>query len=335
MKEAPHDSTLPSCRPRTVAVRGVQRAAGATAISASPMRRPPFGDRRFRPPEPAEPWDGRARRDAIRADGAPVRLRGRPGRRTCHRRDAGRRHPDRQRVDARGPTGRRAAARARLRARRRADARFGRAARLRRRHVRACRHRLRHRAVPARPGGFAVLEDVPQNLGVLDQQAALRWVRREIARVRGRPRPRHGDGALRGRQHARRPARAARMRRAVRSGDPAERTAQRAAAREGGPHDAGDREAARSVRDAARIRRRRARRALPREQTAVAAGGSPLGGGPAVALAIGGDAVPQDPLDGAHRWRRPRIPVLIGSTSEEYRLWFVPSGALDRCAGRR
>lgn len=28
--------------------------------------------------------------------------------------------------------------------------------------------------------GFAVLEDVPHNLGVLDQQAALRWVRREI-----------------------------------------------------------------------------------------------------------------------------------------------------------
>jgi para-nitrobenzyl esterase len=67
---------------------------------------------------------------------------------------------------------------------------------------------------------------------------------------------------------------------------------------------------------------------LVREQTAIAAGGSPLGGAPTVALAIGGDAVPRDPLtaliDGAGR----EIPVMIGCTSEEYRLWFVPSGAL-------
>ena len=47
---------------------------------------------------------------------------------------------------------------------------------------------------------------------------------------------------------------------------------------------------------------------LVREQTAVAAGGSPLGGAPTVTLAIGGDAVPRDPLDGACRGRRARHP---------------------------
>lgn len=65
-------------------------------------------------------------------------------------------------------------------------------------------------------------------------------------------------------------------------------------------------------------------------QTAIAAGGSPLGGGPAVALAIGGSAVPHNPLDALLAGAGRDVPVLIGTTSEEYRLWFIPTGAIDK-----
>ena len=68
---------------------------------------------------------------------------------------------------------------------------------------------------------------------------------------------------------------------------------------------------------------------LAAEQTAIGAAGSALGSGPSVALAIGGEAVPQNPLDALLAGAGRGIPVLIGTTSEEYRLWFVPSGAVD------
>jgi para-nitrobenzyl esterase len=69
-------------------------------------------------------------------------------------------------------------------------------------------------------------------------------------------------------------------------------------------------------------------------QTEVTAGGSPLGGGPSVVLAIGGEAVPEDPLTAFVAGAGRDIPVLIGSTSEEYRLWLAPSGAVDRVSWR-
>jgi para-nitrobenzyl esterase len=73
---------------------------------------------------------------------------------------------------------------------------------------------------------------------------------------------------------------------------------------------------------------------LVEQQRAIAAGGSPLGRGPSVALAVGGEAVPRNPLDALLAGAGRGIPVLIGSTSEEYRLWFVPSGVLDRITAR-
>ena len=69
---------------------------------------------------------------------------------------------------------------------------------------------------------------------------------------------------------------------------------------------------------------------LVSQQTAIAAGGSPLGRGPTVALAIGGEAVPRNPLEALLTGAGSGIPVLIGCTSEEYRLWLVPSGAVDK-----
>ena len=55
--------------------------------------------------------------------------------------------------------------------------------------LRSPRHGIVYVSIQYRLGqeGFAVLDDVPQNLGVLDQEAALRWVRREIAAFGGDP----------------------------------------------------------------------------------------------------------------------------------------------------
>ncbi len=177
--------------------------------------------------------------------------------------------------------------------------------------------------------GFAVLDDVPHNLGVLDQEQALRWVRREIAAFGGDPARvtamGHSAGASTltallalpyaeelfdrvilqsGPLNAQPPQKAGRMSRAIAERLGVETTRSGFAAVEPA--------------------------ALVREQTAVAAGASPLGRGPTVALAVGGGAVPVDPLDALVAGAGAGIPVLIGSTSEEYRLWLVPSGALEK-----
>ena len=54
---------------------------------------------------------------------------------------------------------------------------------------RFARHGIVYASIQYRLGqeGFAVLDDVPRNLGVLDQELALRWVRREIAAFGGDP----------------------------------------------------------------------------------------------------------------------------------------------------
>ncbi|WP_243076791.1 carboxylesterase/lipase family protein [Microbacterium sp. SS28] len=177
--------------------------------------------------------------------------------------------------------------------------------------------------------GFAVLDDAPFDLGVLDQQAALRWVRREIAAFGGDP---------------------ARVTAMGHSAGAATLTALLALpqARElfdqvilqSGPMKAQPlRKAARFSRLVAKRLRIAATRAgfssvepavLVAAQTALSSGGSPIGGGPAVALAIGGEAVPADPYTTLLRGAGRGIPVLIGTTSEEYRLWFVPTGVLTK-----
>jgi para-nitrobenzyl esterase len=69
---------------------------------------------------------------------------------------------------------------------------------------------------------------------------------------------------------------------------------------------------------------------LVAEQSAVVAGGSPLSSGPAVAIAVGEPGEPVDPLAALMAGAGRGIPVLIGATEEEYRLWLVPSGMVDR-----
>ena len=177
--------------------------------------------------------------------------------------------------------------------------------------------------------GFAVLDGVPQNLGVLDQQAALRWVRREIAAFGGDPARVTAMGHSAG----------ANTLTALLSLPHAGELFDRAILQSGPLVAQPAKKAGRMTREIAKRLKIPATRAgfsavapddLVAQQTAIAAAGSPLGGAPTVALAIGGDAVPRNPLDALLAGAGRGIPVLIGSTSEEYRLWLVPSGAVDK-----
>lgn len=179
--------------------------------------------------------------------------------------------------------------------------------------------------------GFSVLEGAPLNLGLLDVMAALRWVRTEIAAVGGDPE------------------------RVTVAGQSAGATLIAAALvhRDGGPALA-DRAvlqsglfAARPQAKAARITKLIAKelgidasrasfaRVAPAEllaaQQRVTAGTTPITGGPGFVLALG-EGLPA--VEAAHlEGRADAVPLLVGATSEEHRLWMVPTG-LESKIGR-
>ena len=197
---------------------------------------------------------------------------------------------------------------------------------------RFARHGIVYVSIQYRLGqeGFAVLDGVPQNLGVRDQEAALRWVRREIAAFGGDPARVTVMGHSAG----------ANTLTALLALPHAQELFDRAILQSGPLVAQPPKKAGRMTREIAKLRRIAATREgfagadpadLVATQTGIAArGGSPLGRGPAVALAVGGDGVPRNPLDALLAGAGRGIPVLIGSTSEEYRLWLVPSGAVER-----
>ncbi|MFC8682912.1 carboxylesterase/lipase family protein [Microbacterium ureisolvens] len=197
---------------------------------------------------------------------------------------------------------------------------------------RFARHGIVYVSIQYRLGqeGFAVLDDVPRNLGVSDQEAALRWVRREIAAFGGDP----GRVTVMGHSAG------ANTLTALLALPHAKELFDRAILQSGPLSAQPPKKAGRMTREVAKRLKISPSKgafaatdpsALVAEQTAIAAGsGSPLGRSPAVALAIGGDAVPRTPLDALIDGAGRDIPVLIGSTSEEYRLWLVPTGAVDR-----
>jgi para-nitrobenzyl esterase len=176
--------------------------------------------------------------------------------------------------------------------------------------------------------GFSVLDDVPLNLGLSDVIAALRWVQAEIAAFGGDPNQVTAFGESAG----------SILLASVVAHPDARSLFARAILQSGAP-------TAVSPRAAGKITRRVAKQlGIPATREAFAArtpaeiieaeqivmaGGTPITGGPSYATAIGGDAVPRDPmkaiLDGAGR----DVELLLGSTAEEYRLWFVPLGLMD------
>ncbi|MFI6938317.1 carboxylesterase/lipase family protein [Streptomyces sp. NPDC050418] len=177
--------------------------------------------------------------------------------------------------------------------------------------------------------GFGVFPDAPANLGLRDQIAALTWVRENIEAFGGDPENVTVFGesaggisiaALLTSPHAR-----GLFRRAViQSGAPmalprdkARRTTAAIAKRLAIPATARDFAAA-------------DRTALLAAQGDVTRGGNPLTGSAGFQPVIDGDVLPDDPARALAAGAAADIDLLLGTTSEEYRLWFLPSGVADR-----
>lgn len=176
--------------------------------------------------------------------------------------------------------------------------------------------------------GFSVLDGGPLNLGVADQLAALEWVQREIRVFGGDPARVTVFGQSAGGNTI-----AALLASPLATGLFAQAIVQ------SGPLSAVPRQKAATIsrlmaKDlgvpaSAEAFRRFSPDELVAAQKRVTAGTTPITGGPGFAIAVGEDLVPQNPLDAILEGAGDGIRLMIGSTTEEYRLWFIPTGLLE------
>ncbi|MDQ0645773.1 carboxylesterase/lipase family protein [Microbacterium murale] len=168
--------------------------------------------------------------------------------------------------------------------------------------------------------GFSVLEGAPRNLGLRDAAAGLEWVHREIAVFGGDPdritvMGESAGGAIVSGLLARDDSRALIAQAIIQSGplvaqpsDKAGRVSTQLAERLG---VRADRDAFASLTPEQLLDARRAQ----------STGSTPLGGAPGFQLAIDAESLPRSPHEVL-----PEIdtPILIGTNTDEYRLWFTP-----------
>ncbi|PBC60532.1 carboxylesterase [Streptomyces sp. Tue6028] len=176
--------------------------------------------------------------------------------------------------------------------------------------------------------GYGLFPDAPANPGLRDQLAALEWVRASVAEFGGDPDRVTVFGESAG---------------AISIGAllaaPRARGLFHRAVLQSGPPEAGDRDKVRRM-----VRRMAARLKVPataeafaavdrelllRTQADVGRLSSPVLGGPAFGIVVDGDLVPRDPLEALIGGASPDVDLLMGWTSEEYRLWLVPGGLLE------
>jgi len=173
--------------------------------------------------------------------------------------------------------------------------------------------------------GFSVLEGAPLNLGLADQMAALRWVQAEISCFGGDP----GRVTVMGQSAGGNTV-------AALLAHPDAPSLFSKAIIQSGPLVAQPPKAAGKItRAIAKDLRVPATRdafmavspdELLAAQSRVTAGSTPLTGGAGHALSIAPPLVPSNPQNALEAGAGAGIPLLIGTTTDEARLWLVPTG---------
>lgn len=173
--------------------------------------------------------------------------------------------------------------------------------------------------------GFSVLEGAPLNLGLADQMAALRWVQAEISRFGGDP----GRVTVMGQSAGGNTV-------AALLAHPDAPSLFSQAIIQSGPLVAQPPKSAGKItraiaKDLGVPATREAFMAISATellaaQARVTAGSTPLTGGAGHALAIASPLIPVNPQDAMKSGAGAGIPLLIGTTTDEARLWLVPTG---------